>query len=132
VICSICPCQNRFKPTDLVARRDRSQVIYAQGDATAGLTIYWQNKALHVITWCQEVGQPTAGTVVRETVFTSNPLPPGWHHVAITQDETRSLNFVEFQTYLDGQPLPLAFSNHTNASLQNHQKGYRLDPRGMT
>ncbi|QZZ22722.1 hypothetical protein J5X98_10380 [Leptothermofonsia sichuanensis E412] len=117
-----------FRPLDLATRVNRQQVIYSQGDAEAGLTIYLFEQRLYVLAWCEEGEQ----TVVQETIFQSNPLQADtWHHVAVTNDETQSRRFVEFRAFLDGTELTLDSSTLANPNRQDHQRGYRLRQTGV-
>lgn len=117
-----------FRPLDLAARANRQQVIYSQGDAEAGLTIYLFEQQLYVLAWCEEAGS----AIVQETVFQSNPLQADtWHHVAVTNDETQSRRFVEFRAFLDGTKLTLNSSTPANPNLRDDQRGYRLRQTGV-
>ncbi|HAJ62758.1 MAG TPA: hypothetical protein DCP31_28940, partial [Cyanobacteria bacterium UBA8543] len=117
-----------FKAADLEQRHAQRQVIYSQGDSKAGLSAYVFETRLFVIAWCQD----SAGQI-QETLLSSDPLSDNqWYHLAITNDETRSLNAVEFRAYLDGNPLLFTSSNHVNnANLPNERKGYPLSRQGV-
>jgi cob(I)alamin adenosyltransferase len=117
-----------FKPAEVILPSDRRQVIYSQGDASAGLNIYLLQNELYVIAWCVE----PESSIIRETVLRSLVIQGDrWHHVAVTYDTTRSRHFVGFQAYLNDSRLALATSNHPNSNLLPEQKGYRLNPVGV-
>ncbi|MDH4137069.1 MAG: Tc toxin subunit A, partial [Anaerolineae bacterium] len=103
-----------FKATD-ASRAEQKQVIYTQGDKEAGLNVYLFKGRLYVIAWCANY----EGKNPQETVFSTDAIEYGkWHHLAVTNDESRSLESVEFKAYLDGEP----FGEST--------EGFRLSPVG--
>ncbi len=119
-----------FRPTNLEQRSAQRQVIYSQGDRKAGLSAYVFENQLYVVTWCEDDRQEIQETVLRSAPLVGSPqLEEQWHHLAITHDETRSLNWVEFRSYLDAVPLEFVASSHANnATLSDEQRGYPLSP----
>ncbi|NJR62514.1 MAG: LamG domain-containing protein [Cyanobacteria bacterium CRU_2_1] len=115
-----------FSPLNLTQRNPQRQILYSQGDAKAGLSAYLFESRLHIITWCEDETQK-----IHETLLRSEPLSDQWHHLAITNDTTRSRHFVEFRAYLNGNELAFVSSDHpNNANLENYQKGYLLSRTG--
>ncbi|MGB7441685.1 MAG: LamG domain-containing protein, partial [Coleofasciculaceae cyanobacterium] len=81
-----------FKPKELNLRTDHRQIIFTQGDEEAGLNIYLDQKRLYVIAWCAEY----QGVNPQETVWVSEELASDqWHHLAVVNDESQSLDFIE-------------------------------------
>lgn len=117
-----------FKPANLGVRGDRPQILFVQGDGEAGLNLYLANQRLRVISWCANYER----TEVQETVLTSAALTSDqWHHVAVINDESQSLDYIEFRAYVDGTPLTFDSSSHHSGALAAGQQGYRLSPVGL-
>lgn len=119
-----------FKPTDQAANPDAPQLLFSQGDGEAGLAIYLEQQRLVAIAWCADF----ALTAVQETVLASEDgtvAANQWHHIAIVQDETQSLDYIEFRGFLDGIALGELSTTHANRSLSAGQRGYRLSPVGV-
>jgi hypothetical protein len=116
-----------FRPQELNLRNDHQQIIFTQGDEEAGLNLYLYQQRLYVIAWCAEY----QGVNVQETVWVSEELASEqWHHIAVVNDESQSLDFIEFKAYLNDTELSFDRSSHLNTTLDNAQKGFRLSPVG--
>ncbi|MGB7442777.1 MAG: LamG domain-containing protein, partial [Coleofasciculaceae cyanobacterium] len=116
-----------FRPRELNLRTDHQQIIFTQGDEEAGLNIYLYQQRLYVIAWCAEY----QGVNAQETVWVSEELASDqWHHLAVVNDESQSLDFIEFKAYLNDTALSFESSSHLNTTLDNPQKGFRLSPVG--
>ncbi|MCX6678894.1 MAG: neuraminidase-like domain-containing protein [Methanothrix sp.] len=119
----------------------RKQVIFAQGDAEAGLSIYLYNRTIYVLEWNNSYESAAQNILpLNRSLFTKAFTDYGhWHHIALTHNEfpnqiaTRAgfplddcfytKEDIEFRAYLDGTPMQ-------NASGNEVCKGYKLSPVG--
>ncbi|MEM9487427.1 MAG: LamG domain-containing protein, partial [Cyanobacteria bacterium P01_F01_bin.116] len=116
-----------FKPADIANRSSNTQLLYTHGDAEAGLSIYCVDQQVYCVIWTANYER----TTVQETVWVSDIIAPDqWHHVAVVNDESPTLDLIEFHAYLNGQELGFDSSTHSNAALSNNQKAYHLSPVG--
>jgi len=119
----------------------RKQVIFAQGDAEAGLSIYLYNRIIHVLEWNNGYENAAQNILpLNRSLFTKTfPYDGHWHHIALTHNEfpnqiATSADFplddcffkkedIEFRAFLDGTPMQNAGGNEVC-------KGYKLSPVG--
>ena len=120
---------------------NRKQVIFAQGDAEAGLSIYLYNRTIHVLEWNNNYENAAQSILpLDRSLFTKAFTDYGqWHHIALTHNEFPSQipadadfplddcfytkDTIEFKAYLDGTPLQNAGGNEVC-------KGYKQSPVG--
>ncbi|MBD2459655.1 hypothetical protein H6G89_01245 [Oscillatoria sp. FACHB-1407] len=119
-----------FNPTD-ASLSDRQQVLFSQGDAEAGLSVYLYQHRLHVLAWTNTFEQ----NALQQSIFKSEPIAyDQWYHLAIAQDEFPTpdgadarplpLELIELRAYLNGNPM----QTPTGGAIA---PGYRLSPVGV-
>ncbi|MDX2212460.1 MAG: LamG-like jellyroll fold domain-containing protein [Oculatellaceae cyanobacterium bins.114] len=113
------------------ALSDRQQVLFSQGDAEAGLSVYLLQHRLHVLVWTNNF----EGNALQQSLFKSEPITyHQWYHLAIAQDEFPTPNGpdarplplepIELRVYLNGNLLPTPSGTQTAL-------GFRLSPVGV-
>lgn len=116
-----------FQAIKLTKRSNRRQVLFTQGDAEAGLSVYLHKKKLHVLQWCNSFeGDDFRASWLRHDAPIEDDV---WHHLAIVHDEfpdaatSPPVDIIEFRAYIDATSL-------LTADGVDHAAGFRLSPVG--
>ncbi|HEX9369591.1 MAG TPA: LamG-like jellyroll fold domain-containing protein, partial [Roseiflexaceae bacterium] len=101
---------------------DRKQLLFTQGDAEIGLSIYLHGGRLHIYAWQTEVD---TGALLRQAGCSAAVTPARWYQVTFISDETAPASAedparpqVAFRAYLD------------QAELTIDGAGFRLNQNG--
>ena len=125
-----------FRPAETNLRSNRHQILLSQGDAEAGLTIYLLGQKLYVVAWCADYDDIGIPEKIQRTVLVANGTTLAsdqWYHLAVVNDESRTLDAIAFEAYLhhgtDVETLSVD-STTWSPEIANLGTGFRLSPVG--